>query len=166
MEANTEGLSASAQRVQNALDKLGVQVKVVELPASTRTAEEAAAAVNCQVGQIVKSLIFRAKTSGQAVLVLASGPNRVDVARVGQALGEPIERADADFVREQTGFAIGGIPPVGHNQALVTFMDEDLLQYQLVWAAAGTPHAVFPIHPQTLAQISSARVLAVRQEKA
>lgn len=165
-DSSTQGLSASAQRVQQALFNLGVEVKVVEMPSSTHTAEEAASAVGCHVGQIVKSLVFRACTTGKAVLVLASGLNRVDVARVGAALGEPIDRADADFAREQTGFAIGGIPPVAHSQSLTTFMDEDLLQYEEVWAAAGTPHAVFPIQPGRLAEVSNARVLAVRQEKA
>lgn len=165
-DSTPQGLSASAQRVQQALMNLGVDVEVVVMPSSTRTAEEAAIAVGCHVGQIVKSLVFRTRNSAKAVLVLTSGMNRVDVARVGATLGEPIDRADADFAREQTGFAIGGIPPVALSQPLVTLMDEDLLQYDMVWAAAGTPFAVFTIQPGKLAEISSARILGVKQEKA
>ena len=115
-------LSASAQKVQDALAAHGVSCQVVELPASTRSAQEAAGAIGCQVAQIVKSLIFRGRQTGQPVLVLASGPNRVSESHIGRLLGEPIERADADFVRQRTGFVIGGVPPVGHNEAIRSYI--------------------------------------------
>ena len=147
-------LSSSARRVQSALDRLGLPCQVVELAASTRSAQEAADAVGTTVGQIVKSLVFRAGRSGQAVLVLASGSNRVDEKLLASLLGEPVAKADADFVREQTGFAIGGVPPLGHVQSLTTFIDQDLLQYNEVWAAGGTPQAVFCLNPPDLERMS------------
>ena len=155
-------LSSSAQRVQDALAEKGVSVQVVELPDTTRTAEEAAAAIGCRVGQIAKSLIFKGKESGRAVLVIASGDNRVDVQKVAAALGEPIGKANADFVREQTGFVIGGVPPVGHEQPLPTFIDEDLRQLEEIWAAAGTPFAVFRLTPAELELIAPGEVLEVK----
>ena len=158
----SSGLSASARRVQEALAERGVACQVIELPASTRTALEASQAIGCTVQQIVKSLVFRARQSGRTVLVLASGPNRVNEARLGQLLGEPVERADADYVRRQTGFVIGGVPPLGHTQPLETFVDEDLLGYAELWAAAGTPHAVFRLTPDELLQISRGVVTAVK----
>ena len=154
-------LSSSAQRVQDALSHQGLSCKVVELPGSTRTAIEAAQAVGCTVGQIVKSLVFRTKRTRKAILILASGTNRVDEKLVEIILTEPIERADPDFVREQTGFAIGGIPPIGHANPLTTLIDEDLLQYVEVWAAAGTPHAVFPIDPKELDRITAGQVVRI-----
>jgi prolyl-tRNA editing enzyme YbaK/EbsC (Cys-tRNA(Pro) deacylase) len=156
-------LSSAAQRVQKALLERGLQCQILELNASTRTAQEAAQAVGCEVGQIVKSLIFRGKQTGKAVLILTSGANRVDLEVVSQALGEFLEKADAEFVRQVTGFAIGGVPPLGHDQSLPTYMDEDLLQYPMVWAAAGTPNAVFPITPQALLQVTAARVIRVKR---
>ncbi len=125
-----ESLSASARKVQQALQVLGLDLQVVELPGSTRTAVEAAQAVGCQVGQIVKSLVFKAKRSQRPILVVASGQNRVDERRIEALIGEPLGKADADFVRQQTGFVIGGVPPVGHAQRLETFIDEDLMQYR------------------------------------
>jgi prolyl-tRNA editing enzyme YbaK/EbsC (Cys-tRNA(Pro) deacylase) len=148
-------LSPSAQKVQNALHEYGLDVKVIELPASTRTAVEAAQAVGCDVGQIVKSLIFRRKQSGLPVLLLVSGSNRVNEATVAALLGEAIEKANADFVRQYTGYVIGGVPPVGHSEKLLTFVDEDLLQYTELWAAAGTPNALFRIPAQDLLKISA-----------
>ncbi len=158
-------LSSSAKRVQTALDAFGLALQVVELPTSTRTAAEAAASIGCTVGQIAKSLVFRGKQSGQPVLVVASGVNRVDVKRVGRLLGEKIGRADADFVRQQTGFAIGGVAPVGHIVEPVTFIDEDLLQFEEIWAAAGTPRAVFRLTPGDLVEITEGRVVMVKQAK-
>src|SRR5690242_7824931 len=128
-------LKSSAQKVQDALRSAGFENVVVELPDSARTAAEAAAAVGCAVGQIVKSLLFRGRTSGRAVLVAASGSHRVDEQAVASLLGEELARAAADFVREQTGFAIGGVPPIGHAQALVTIVDEALFAYPRIWAA-------------------------------
>ena len=140
-------LSASAQKVQNALNAFGLPCQVVELPDSTRSAQEAAQAIGCQVGQIVKSLIFKGKQSNKPILVLASGSNRVNEKKLKKLVAEPVKKADADFVREKTGFVIGGVPPVGHREQLKTFLDEDLLQYEEIWAAAGTPHAVFKLTP-------------------
>ena len=151
----SDPLSPSAQKVQNALHEYGLDVKVIELPASTRTAIEAAQAVGCEVGQIVKSLIFRRKQSGLPVLLLVSGSNRVNEATVAALLGEAIEKANADFVRQYTGYVIGGVPPVGHSDKLLTFVDEDLLQYTELWAAAGTPNALFRIPAQDLLKISA-----------
>ena len=155
-----EPLSRSAQRVQDALAALGFEMgQVVELPASTRTAAEAAAAIGCTVAQIAKSLVFRGVQSGEPVLVIASGANRVNEARVAEHLGEPIAKADADYVRAQTGFVIGGVPPVGHDRPLRTFIDADLRQYQEIWAAAGTPHAVFRLTPADLERLTGGEVI-------
>ena len=158
MEAN---LSSSAQRVQDALRQLGFSMQVVELPASTRTAVEAAQAVGCSVGQIVKSLIFKGRESGRPLLLLVSGSNRVDMEKAAAAIGEALDKADADFVRQHTGFAIGGVPPVGHAEALDTLIDVDLLQYSEVWAAAGTPNAVFRISPADLVRVTGGRVVSI-----
>ena len=154
-------LSASAQKVQDALRTLGLNNEVQELPATTRSAAEAAAAIGCQVAQIAKSLIFKTKNSGKSVLVIASGANRVNERKIAEYMGEPIERPDADFVRKKTGFAIGGVPPVAHSQKLETFIDEDLLQYETIWAAAGTPYAVFNLTPAELAKVTAGRMVSV-----
>ena len=161
-----EALSASARKVQQALQVLGLDLQVIELPGSTRTALEAAQAVGCQVGQIVKSLVFKAKRSQRPILVVASGSNRVDERRIEALIGEPLGKADADFVRQQTGFVIGGVPPVGHTQRLETFIDEDLMQYAEIWAAAGTPHAVFRLTPADLVKMTGGQVTAIKQEPA
>lgn len=155
-------LSPSAQKVQEALSQSGVQLQVVELPASTRTSAEAAQAVGCQVGQIAKSLVFKTSNTQKPILVIASGANRVDETKVGARLGEAIGKADADFVRSRTGFVIGGVAPVGHTEALKTFIDEDLLTYEQIWAAAGTPNAVFPLTPTDLIQITQGEVIKVK----
>lgn len=158
---NKPALSESARKVQAALHQLGLPCQVIELPASTRTAPEAAQAVGCQVSQIVKSLIFRTQTSRRPVLVLVSGSNRVDERKLATLIGEPIVKAEADFVREQSGFAIGGVPPLGHPRPLPTYIDEDLLQYAEVWAAAGTPNAVFKLDPRELARITGGSLIKV-----
>ncbi len=154
-------LSASAQRFQDALKGLGFSLQVVELPDSTRTAVEAAQAVGCQLGQIVKSLVFRAKRSERPVLVIASGPNRVNEKVIEALIGEPLGKADADFVRQRTGFVIGGVPPVGHTEALQTFIDQDLLAFDEIWAAAGTPNAVFRLTPQELVRMTGGQVIKI-----
>ena len=156
-----EERSPSARRVQEALAARGLACTVVELPASTRSATEAAQAIGCRVEQIVKSLVFRGQRTGKPVLVLASGTNRVDEARLGELLSEPIQKASADYVREHTGFAIGGVPPLGHAEPLQTFIDRDLLQYDEIWAAAGTPNAVFKLAPTHLEQMTGGRVVAI-----
>ena len=158
-------LSPSAKKVQDVLLASGLSMQVVELPGSTRTALEAAQAVGCQVGQIVKSLVFKSKRSLQPVLVLASGANRVDERKIEALIGEPLGKADADFVRQQTGFVIGGVPPVGHLQQLQSFIDRDLLEQAELWAAAGTPHAVFCLRPQDLVSITGGRVADIRLEE-
>ena len=150
-------LSAAAQRVQDALTALGSLAQVREMPATTRTA----AACGCDQGAIVKSLIFRGANSGQGILVLTSGTNRVHETRLGRQLGEALERADADFVRAATGYAIGGVPPLGHATKLRVVMDRDLQAYPEIWAAAGTPSAVFPTTPEELARLTGAEILAV-----
>lgn len=155
-------LSASAQKVQNTLSTLGMQLEVVELPASTRTAVEAAQAVGCSVGQIVKSLVFKAKRTKKPILVIASGANRVNEAKIEALIGEPLGKADADFVRQHTGFAIGGVPPVGHSERLDTFIDDDLFQYEQIWAAAGTPHAVFRLTPADLIRITGGKMVDIK----
>lgn len=155
-------LSASARKVQEALDTYGLNLEVKELPASTRTAIEAAQAVGCDVGQIVKSLVFKTKRSGRPILILVSGKNRVDERKIESLLQEPLGKADADFVREQTGFAIGGVPPLGHIKKIITFIDRDLFLYNEVWAAAGTPHAVFRLSPDELKLISQGEVVDVK----
>ncbi|MGD8561429.1 MAG: YbaK/EbsC family protein [Desulfarculaceae bacterium] len=154
-------LSASAQKVQKALIDLGLPDSVVELPQSTRTAKEAAQAVGCKLGQIAKSLIFRAAQSGKPVLVIISGDRRVDEKKVQEFLGEPIAKADADFVRQATGFVIGGVPPVGHDQPLTTFIGDDLMRFEQIWAAAGTPKAVFKLTPQDLIRMTQGQVVCV-----
>ena len=154
-------LPAAAQRVQDAADALGLGVTVRIMEKVTRTAEEAAAACGCTVGQIVKSLIFQGKESKAPLLLLVSGVNRVNEKAMAERLGEPILRPDAAFVREATGFAIGGIPPFGHAQRLVPRLDADLLQYDTVWAAAGTPNAIFAIDPAALRDATGAVVLPV-----
>lgn len=157
-------LKPSAQRVQDLLTKRGLALMVVEMPDSTRTSEEAAAACGCTVAQIGKSMVFQAKDSGQPVLVVASGPNRVDEKKVAAALGEKIRRADADFAREATGFAIGGVAPVGHTIEPVVYLDADLMALERIWCAAGTPNAVFELTPDILRSLTGGTVLDVRKD--
>lgn len=154
-------LPKSAQKVAERAAAAGLDLNIVEMPASTRTAEQAARACGCRVGQIVKSLVFRGRSSGRPVLILVSGDNRVDVKRVAADIGEAIERADADWVRAETGFAIGGIPPLGHDRPLATFMDRALTRFDTVWAAAGTPDCVMELAPDRLAAVTGARIIAV-----
>jgi prolyl-tRNA editing enzyme YbaK/EbsC (Cys-tRNA(Pro) deacylase) len=160
----TDNLSASAQRVQQALAAFNLDYQVMELSASTRTAKEAATAVGCKVGQIVKSLVFKTDHTLVPVLVIASGVNRVDVKILGELLGKKVDKADAEFVRQKTGFAIGGVPPVGFSTPIKTFIDEDLLHYDFVWAAAGTPHAVFRLVPADLEKMTGGKVAAIKSQ--
>jgi len=156
MPAEVKPLPASAQRVQDALAVLGLDARVVELAMAARTSQQAADALGVEVGQIAKSLIFRAALSGRAVLVIAAGDRRVDEAKIAAQLGEPITRATPEFVRVHSGFAIGGVAPVAHAQPMVTFVDRSLRRFGIVWAAGGTPHCVFPIRPDDLARASRA----------
>ncbi|MEM7668460.1 MAG: YbaK/EbsC family protein [Pseudomonadota bacterium] len=152
-------LPRAALRVADALGAAGLPTGIREMPASTRTAEEAAQACGCPLGAIVKSLVFR--TGDDGVLILTSGANRVHEKRVGRRLGIPLARAGAGWVRDTTGFAIGGIPPLGHATAMTVVMDQDLLAFDTVWAAAGTPNAVFPCDPEALAKAAGARIIDV-----
>jgi len=151
-------LPRSSRRVRDALVELGLPADIHRLADSTRTAPEAAAAVGCELGAIVKSLVFRGASSGEPLLALVSGSNRADEALVADAVGEPVERPDAAYVREATGYSIGGIPPVGHPAPVRVVVDEDLLRFETVWAAAGNPHAVFPIAPADLVAATGAVV--------
>jgi prolyl-tRNA editing enzyme YbaK/EbsC (Cys-tRNA(Pro) deacylase) len=161
--SEAETLPRGARRVRTALLDLGLPGDIHRLADSTRTAPEAAAAVGCELGAIVKSLVMRGVRTRAPVLALVSGDNRADVALIEAAVDEPVDRPDADYVREVTGYAIGGIPPIGHPHLLRTVMDEDLLRFETVWAAAGHPHAVFPIAPAALADAAGARVLRLAE---
>ena len=154
-------LPPSAQRVQDAARGLGLDVEVREMAQPTRTAEDAATACGVTVGQIVKSLVFLGATSGKPYLLLVSGANRVNEKGVAAHLGEKLKRPDADAVRALTGYAIGGIPPFGHDTKLATYIDRDLMQYDVIWAAAGTPKAVFRTEPARLRDATGATVIEV-----
>ena len=154
-------LPASSLRVQDALAERGVRSDIVYLERAARTSAEAAAAVGCRVDQIAKSLVFRGASSGRPLLVIASGANRVDETRVGNVVGEALGKADADFVRAHTGFAIGGVAPLAHPAPLTTLIDEHLLKWDRIWAAGGHPHTVFALTPSELVRITGGRVVAV-----
>ena len=147
----------TALRIAQLLRDAGVDTQVVEFEQTTRTSAEAAAAVGCEVAQIAKSIVFRGKTSGLAIVIVASGSNRVSESKVEALVGEPPGRADADFVREATGFAIGGVAPLGHSKPVKIVLDEDLQRFETIWAAAGTPYAVFPLTAAQLSQLTGAR---------
>jgi prolyl-tRNA editing enzyme YbaK/EbsC (Cys-tRNA(Pro) deacylase) len=153
----TSKLSDSASRVQDFLGEKGFPFEVRELPDSARTAQEAADSIGCEVTQIAKSLVFREKETNLPVLVIASGSNRVDLAKIESGTGLKLGKADAIFVREHVGFAIGGIPPVAHNEPLETILDPDLKKYDVIWAAAGTPFAVFQLKPTDLEPLTNGR---------
>ncbi len=158
----TQPLSPSAQKIQTLLTELGYSYTVVEHSESTRTAQEAADRANCQLGQIVKSLIFRGKNSSKPILVLTSGANRVDEKNISQFANESIVRAEVEFVRQVTGFAIGGVPPLGHLEKMETYIDEDFLQYQTIWAAAGTPNAIFELQTVDLQKMTNGKIVKVK----
>ena len=158
--AQSRPLSASAQKVQDAIRARGFEYRVFEMAVPVRTSADAAREVGCEVAQIAKSIVFRAE-DGRGVLVIASGANRVNEAAVTALIGQPIGRATPDFVREVTGYAIGGIPPLGHASELITLIDEDLLALGDVWAAAGHPNALFRLDPPELPRLSGGRVAKV-----
>ena len=162
----TQKLTKSAVSVQEALNRLHLECKVIELPSSTRTALDAATSIGCDIKQIVKSLIFKTKKTDKPVLVLASGPNQVDVKIIQSYVGESITKPDADFVKAVTGFTIGGIPPLGHKNGIeFIYIDQDLLALDEVWAAAGTPNAVFSIKAQDLVTATKGIVIKMREVK-
>lgn len=142
------------------LDGSGLGISVRQFPQGTRTAPDAARAVGCEVGQIVKSLVFMA--AGRPVVALVSGGNRVDESRFGAVAGEPVTKADAEVARAATGYSIGGVPPFGHSTDVRVFMDRDLLAYPVVWAAAGRPDSVFEIEPNRLRELSKAEVIDLK----
>ena len=154
-------LKKSVERVQTELNQFGCELTVTELPVSARTAQEAANALGCSVDQIAKSLIFKGKTSQKPILIIAGGANRVNENTEKEYASEKIEKADAKFVLEHTGFAIGGVPPIGHIAPLMTFIDEDLMQYEEIWAAAGTPNTVFKLTPKILVEITKGKVVKI-----
>jgi prolyl-tRNA editing enzyme YbaK/EbsC (Cys-tRNA(Pro) deacylase) len=159
MESNKSAVA----RVASGLKEAGIEARIVELAESTHTAEEAARAIGCSVGQIAKSLIFRSE-SGDSILVIASGSNRVDERKVAKLIGEAVQRASPEFVREVTGYSIGGIPPTAHSRPpRAVLIDSDLEQYEEIWAAAGTPHAVVCLTPTLLLQVSNGRVADVKR---
>lgn len=152
-----ENLPDSARRVAEAARAAGLDIAIVEMPDSTRTAEDAAAACGCGVAQIVKSLVFQGADTGTPYLLLVSGVNRVDEAGMAAVLGEALKRPNGRAVRDITGYAIGGIPPLGHPVEMPTVIDETLLRFDTVWAAAGTPRCVFSVDPKALAAATNAR---------
>lgn len=160
---NMSDLKHSSQKIQDLLESLHLEIKVIEFKQLTRTSKEAASVIGCEVGQIAKTLIFKGKKSEKMISVIASGKNRVDEKKVAKAVGEEIEKPDADYVVKHTHFVIGGIPPIGYPLDLPPLLDEDLMTYKEVWAAAGTPYAVFCITPQDLVKITGAKVMKIRQ---
>lgn len=158
----SQALSPNALKVQEALKSQGLRCPIVELRETTRSAVDAALALGCRVEQIVKSLVFKTKKTYRPILVVASGANRVNVKTLAKLLSEPIKMADAEFVRKMTGFDIGGVPPLGHPHPLETFIDEDLLQLDEIWAAAGTPNAMFKLTPKDLTKITVGKIISVK----
>ena len=162
MTSELKILPKSAQVVQAAVDKKGFSFQIKQLSSSTRTVKDAATTLGCTQAQIVKSLLFHTKESDQPVLVLASGINRVNEKTIKQLVGQKIVKADADFTREITGFAIGGVPPLGHRQPIAhIFIDEDLLKCDTVWAAAGTPNAVFSFNSSDIQKLTDGKVISI-----
>ncbi len=161
MSQTQNPLSKNAQIVQNVLNQKGLEFKVMELPASTRTANEAATTIGCQVAQIIKSILFVAQSTRKPILVLASGVNRINEKAIEKEIGMKIVKADADFTKEVTGFPIGGVPPVGHQQVIDTYIDEDLLQYEELWAAAGTANAVFKLNSADLKNLTDGKIISI-----
>jgi prolyl-tRNA editing enzyme YbaK/EbsC (Cys-tRNA(Pro) deacylase) len=157
----TGDLQPAAMRVRDAATALALPIVIKSMAEATRTAEEAAAACGCDVAQIVKSLVFTGATSGSDYLLLVSGANRVDETGVAEVIGEALVRPRANHVREVTGYAIGGIPPFGHKSPLKTYIDKDLLAFDKVWAAAGTPNTVFSCDPKQLRDAIGATTIAV-----
>jgi prolyl-tRNA editing enzyme YbaK/EbsC (Cys-tRNA(Pro) deacylase) len=157
----TGALPPAAQRIAELLAAQGLVDRVVEMPDSTRSAADAARACGCTVGQIAKSIVLRAERSDRPVVVVASGVNRVNEARVAALLGEPIGKADADFVRARTGFAIGGVAPLGFSEPPALFIDIDLRQHREIWAAAGTPRCVFKLTPDELIRLTGGTVTTI-----
>jgi len=158
-------LKQSAKRVQDFLDSKGVLFKIKELSESTRTAQEAADSIGCTVSQIAKSLVFKEGNTDRPILIIASGSNRVDLTKIEKATGLKLNNADGKYVKERVGYAIGGVPPAGHNELLETILDPDLKQYNVIWAAAGTPFAVFQLKPDDLEFLTNGRWIDISEDK-
>ena len=158
-------LSDSAKRVQNFLSDKGFSFDVMELPGSTRTAQEAADSIGCTVPQIAKSLVFKENNTNCPILIIASGSNRVDLKKIQKNTGLRLVKADGNFVKDRVGYAIGGVPPVGHNEHLETFLDQDLKQFETIWAAAGTPFAVFQLRPADLEPLTNGKWIDLAEKK-
>ena len=154
-------LNTSVQKVEKALKAYGLACQVLNMKETTRTAQDAANSLGCRVEQIVKSLVFVTKKTKKPILVVASGANRVNTKKIRNILSEPIKMADPDFVRTKTGFAIGGVPPLGHSHPLETYIDEDLLEHTEIWAAAGTSNTMFKLSPDDLQKITRGQVISV-----
>ena len=155
-------LKNSSQRVQTILQEYKLELKVIEFRELTRTSQEAARTIGCEVGQIAKTLIFKGKTTGKPICIIASGKNRVDEKKIVQHLGEEIEKPDAEYVQKHTGFAIGGVPPIGYGLEIKPLIDEDLMAYKEIWAAAGTPYSVFRLTPNDLQLMTQGIVANIR----
>jgi prolyl-tRNA editing enzyme YbaK/EbsC (Cys-tRNA(Pro) deacylase) len=155
------GAKGSIARVRQALADLGLETEFRTFEQNTRTATEAAAAIGCEIGQIAKSLVFRSGKTDRAILVVASGSNRVDEAKLAKHLGESIAKADAAFVRERTGFSIGAVAPVGHVAPVRVLIDSDLLRFREIWAAAGSSNSVFRLKPADLSAVIGGEVVAL-----
>lgn len=156
-------LKSSAQRIQDILHSHHLDIKVIEFTELTRTAQEAANAIGCEVGQIAKTLIFKGKTTSKPICIIASGKNRVDERKIVHYVDEEIEKSDAEFVLKHTGFVIGGVPPIGYSLDISPLIDEDLMIYQEIWAAAGTPNSVFRLTPKDLLKITRGHVVNIRK---
>lgn len=156
-----QNLGNSAQKFQEVLNKYGIELKVVQFTETTKTSQDAAKVIGCDLGQIAKTIIFKGKNSGNPVCVIASGKNRINEKKIEGYLKEPIEKASPDFVLEKTGFVIGGVPPIGHSHAITIFIDQDLQKYESLWTAAGNPHTVFKLSPQELIKITQGMVISV-----
>lgn len=156
-------LKSSAQRIQKILHEHKLDIKVIEFKEITRTSQEAATTIGCEVGQIAKTLIFRCQTTRKPICIIASGKNRVDERKIVQIIGEEIEKPDAEYVLKHTSFAIGGVPPVGYDLEIKSLIDEDLMEYVEIWAAAGTPNSVFRLSPDDLLKITQGRIVSIKK---
>jgi prolyl-tRNA editing enzyme YbaK/EbsC (Cys-tRNA(Pro) deacylase) len=156
-----KALSRKAKSIQDFLKAAGVDARVMELPSSTHTAAQAAAAIRCSIGQIVKSLVFRTVPGMEPILVVASGANRVNEERIRVVIGRAVEMADPAFARRATGFAVGGVPPFGHPAPITTILDSDLMEWDFLWASAGTPHAMVRLRPDELKRLTGGGVHAI-----
>lgn len=154
-------LSQNSQKIQKLLNQLGLDNKVLELPDSTRTSSDAAKAVKCSIDQIAKSMIFKTKSTNRPILIIASGGNRVNEKALRKFVPEKVSMASPDFVKETTGFIVGGVPPAGHTTQIETFIDKDLMKFKEIWAAAGTPYSIFKLTPQQLVDITNGKVIDI-----